>query len=170
MDQGYLQVYSGDGKGKTTAALGLILRALGAGLSVHLVQLIKNMEYSELTVLQRLGVPVDQFGRGCFLRGEPDTADIRLARDALSFARGLFEDPSLDLLILDEVNVAIQLGLIQTDELMSLVYAKPRSLELVCTGRGAPPELIQAADLVSEMTNVKHYYDAGVPARAGIER
>lgn len=170
MDHGYTHVYTGDGKGKTTAALGLLVRAVGAGLRTHLIQFIKTMEYNELAVLERIGVPVDQFGSGCFLVEEPNTADIRQARDGLRFARGLFEDPKLDLLVLDEVNVACQLGLLDPLEVLDLVYAKPRSLELVCTGRGAPPELLQAADLVTEMVNLKHYFDAGILARAGVER
>jgi cob(I)alamin adenosyltransferase len=170
MDHGYVHVYTGDGKGKTTAALGLLVRALGAGLGVALVQLIKSMEYHELRPLRSLGVPVHQFGRGCFIRGEPAPEDRRLARDGIAFARALWARQDLDVLVLDEVNVALELGLVDLDEVLELVRAKPPTLELVCTGRGAPPELVAAADLVTEMVNLRHYYDAGVEARDGIER
>jgi cob(I)alamin adenosyltransferase len=170
MDRAYLHVYTGDGKGKTTAALGLILRALGAGLSVCMVQLIKSMEYHELRMLRRLGVPVHQYGRGCFITAEPTAEDRRLAREGLAFARRLFDRDDLDLLVLDEVNVAVQLGLLDEHELLEVVRSRPAGLELVCTGRGAPRTLIETADLVTEMVNVKHYYEAGVLARDGIER
>lgn len=170
MDHAYVHVYTGDGKRKTTAALGLLLRARGAGLKVCLVQFIKSMEYHEVGMLKELGVPVRQFGRGCFIRGEPEEADRKLARDGLTYARRLLHRGDLDLLILDEVNVAIHLGLVDETEVLDLLPARPAGLELVCTGRGAPEALINAADLVTEMVNVKHYYDAGVPARDGIER
>jgi len=170
MERGFVQVYTGDGKGKTTAALGLIARAIGAGLSVRMIQFIKSMEYHEIRTLRDLGVPVDQFGRGCFITGEPEAEDRELAREGLAFARTLFQREDLDLLVLDEINVAVALGLVSSDEVMELVHAKPAGLELVCTGRGAPAELVDAADLVTEMTNVRHYYDAGVEARDGIER
>lgn len=170
MERGYVHVYTGDGKGKTTAALGLVIRALGAGLSVCVVQFIKSMEYHELRTLRGLGVPVHQFGRGCFITGEPAAEDRELAQRGVAFARELMTRGGLDLLVLDEINVTIPLKLLQTAEVLDLVRAKPAGLELVCTGRGAPPELMAAADLVTEMVNVRHYYDAGVPARDGIER
>lgn len=168
MEKGYLQVYTGDGKGKTTAALGLVVRALGAGLKVHVVQFIKSMEYSELTTLRKLGVPVDQFGRGCFIFGEPSEEDRKVASEGLAFARGLM-NTDLDVLILDEINVAISLGLLKTADVIDLVRSRPAGIELICTGRGAPAELIEEADLVTEMVAVRHYYDNGVQARKGIE-
>ena len=170
MKKGYIHVYTGDGKGKTTAALGLVIRALGAGLSVCVVQFIKSMEYHEIRTLRGLGVSVHQFGRGCFITGEPRAEDTALAREGLEFARGLMNNDDLDLLILDEINVAQRLGLLEPDAVLEVVRAKPIGLELVCTGRGAPKELIEAADLVTEMVNVRHYYDLGVEARDGIER
>jgi cob(I)alamin adenosyltransferase len=170
MDYGYVHVYTGDGKGKTTAALGLLIRALGAGLSVCLIQFIKSMEYHELSRLRDLDVPVSQFGRGCFITGEPTAEDRRLAREGVARARELFARGDLDLLVLDEINVAVALGLLSADEVVELVRDKPAGLELVCTGRGAPAALIEAADLVTEMRNVKHYYEAGIQARDGIER
>lgn len=169
MKKGYIQVYTGDGKGKTTAALGLVTRALGAGLSVHVIQFIKSMEYSELHTLRKLGVPVHQFGRGCFIRGVPAGEDREIASRGLSFARELM-DTDLDLLVLDEINVAIALGLLETEDVLEVLRAKPEGMELICTGRGAPPALVEIADLVTEMVSVRHYYDSGVEARDGIER
>jgi cob(I)alamin adenosyltransferase len=170
MESGYVHVYTGDGKGKTTAALGLVLRALGAGLSVAAVQFIKSMEYHELRVLRGLGVTVHQFGRGCFITGEPEAMDRELAAQGLTFVRGLFSRGDLDLLVLDEINVALKLKLLEAAEVMDVIRSRPPGLELVCTGRGAPGELLDAADLVTNMVNVRHYYDRGVPARDGIER
>lgn len=170
MEHGYLQVYTGDGKGKTTAALGLVMRALGAGLSVHVVQFIKSMEYHELRVLRGLGVPVHQYGRGCFIRGEPKSEDKEMASRGLAFARELMAQGDLDLLVLDEINVALKLGLLAIEDVLDVVRSKPEGLELVCTGRGAPRQLIDAADLVTEMVGHKHYFEAGIAARDGIER
>ena len=170
MEQGYLQVYTGDGKGKTTAALGLVVRALGAGLRVCVIQFIKSMEYHELRTLRGLGVPIHQYGRGCFIRGEPKAEDKEIAARGLAFARELMARGGLDLLVLDEINVAVRLGLLSVEDVLAVVRARPRDLELVCTGRGAPRELIELADLVTEMVNHKHYYDAGIAARDGIER
>ncbi len=170
MEHGYLHVYTGDGKGKTTAALGLVIRAFGAGLSVHVVQFIKSMEYHELRILRGLGVPVDQFGRGCFISGEPRSEDKEMAARGLAFVRELMARDSLDLLVLDEVNVALSLGLLPVEDVLAALRNRPAGLEVVCTGRGAPPQLVESADLVTEMLNCKHYYDAGIAARDGIER
>lgn len=170
MERGYVQVYTGDGKGKTTAALGLMVRALGAGLSVCLVQFIKSMEYHELGVLRELGIAVHQFGRGCFIMGEPTAEDRETASRGLAFARERMARGDLDLLVLDEINVALRLGLLAVEDVLDLVRDKPVGLELICTGRGAPGQLIELADLVTDMANRKHYYDAGITARDGIER
>lgn len=170
MEHGYLQVYTGDGKGKTTAALGLVIRALGAGLSVRIVQFIKNMEYHELRVLRGLGVPVHQFGHGCFIMGEPKSEDKEVAARGLAFARNLMVQGGLDLLVLDEVNVAVSLGLLTVEDVLDAIRGRPTGLEIVCTGRGAPPQLVESADLVTEMVECKHYYRAGIAARDGIER
>ncbi len=170
MQRGYLQVYTGDGKGKTTAALGLALRALGAGLTVEMIQFIKSMEYHELVVLRTLGIPVHQFGRGCFIRGAPEAEDRRLAAQGLAFAQELMMKNALDVLVLDELNVALFLGLLPVDDVLRVLAAKPTSLEVICTGRRAPTPLLEMADLVTEMVAQKHYYDQGVEARDGIER
>ena len=172
LTQGYVQVYTGDGKGKSTAAFGLALRARGAGLAVTLLQFIKNKDYSEIAVLKSIGVTVRQFGNGLFFGREPEERDLKLARDGLEEVRRLFrlEDGRPDLLILDEVNVALALHLIGEEEFHGLLDQRPSSVELVCTGRRAPESVIRRADLVTEMKAVKHYYQGGVPARDGIER
>ena len=169
--QGLVQVYTGDGKGKTTAALGLALRAAGAGLRVYIGQLIKNAAYSELTALQRLAdhITIAQFGRGCCLLTEPGQADIDAARQGLERIGQVLASGRFAVVIADEANVAVALGLISEDDLLALIARKPPQVELVLTGRGAPPAVMDRADLVTEMRSIKHYYDQGILARKGIE-
>lgn len=169
--RGFVQVYTGDGKGKTTAALGLAMRAAGAGLHVYIGQFIKNAEYSELRILQRLAdvITVEQFGRGCFLLVEPCQEDVDAARRGLKALGRVLASGQYDVVIADEVNVAVALKLISESELLALIGEKPPEVELVLTGRGAPPLVLERADLVTEMRSVKHYYDQGVSARKGIE-
>ncbi len=170
--QGYVQVYTGDGKGKTTAALGLAIRAAGAGLKVFIGQFIKSMEYSEIKALQRFGgqITLRQFGRGCFIRGNPCQADIDVAQEALAAIGAALKSGQYDVVIADEANVAFQCKIVSEAQLVALVEARPPQVELVLTGRGAPPAVIAAADLVTEMKAVKHYYEKGVQAREGIEK
>ncbi len=170
--QGLIQVYTGSGKGKTTAALGLALRAAGHDLQVYIVQFMKGWpHYGELVSVQRLpSVTLRQFGRPDFVNREhPNPEDIRLAHEALEHAEQIVASDDYDLVILDEVNVALDYGLIGLDDLLSLLEAKPEHVELVLTGRGAHPEIVKLADLVTEMLAIKHPYDAGVPGRKGIE-
>jgi len=169
--QGFVQVYTGDGKGKTTAALGLALRAAGAGLKVYIGQFIKNAEYSELKALQRFAdsITIEQFGRGCFILTEPGQADRDAARQALAAIGEVLASGAYDLVIADEANVAVALGLISEDDLLVLIDRRPPQVELVLTGRGAPTSVLARADLVTEMRLVKHYYDRGILARTGIE-
>lgn len=169
--RGYVQIYTGDGKGKTTAAIGLALRAAGAGFKVYIGQLIKNADYSELTTLARLAdcITIRQFGRGCFLLTEPSQADRDAAHQALEEIGRVVESGEYDLVIADEANVAFALGLITEAELLSLIERRPPQVELVLTGRGAPESVLARADLVTEMRAIKHYYDQGVLARKGIE-
>jgi cob(I)alamin adenosyltransferase len=169
--RGYVQIYTGDGKGKTTAALGLALRAAGAGFKVYIGQLIKNADYSELTTLARLAdcITIRQFGRGCFLLTAPSQADRDAAHQALEEIGRVVESGEYDLVIADEANVAFALGLITEAELLSLIERRPPQVELVLTGRGAPESVLARADLVTEMRAIKHYYDQGVLARKGIE-
>ena len=169
--QGFVQVYTGDGKGKTTAALGLALRAAGAGLRVYFGQFIKNADYSEIKALARFAdcITVRQFGRGCFLLTEPAPEDRAAARRALDAIGLALVSGDYDLVIADEANVAVALGLIEPDDLVSLIDRRPEQVELVLTGRGAPDAVLARADLVTEMRCVRHYYDRGVLARQGIE-
>ena len=169
--QGFVQVYTGDGKGKTTAALGLALRAAGAGLRVYFGQFIKNADYSEIKALARFAdcITVRQFGRGCFLLTEPAPEDRAAARRALEGLSEALTSGDYDLVIADEANVAVTLGLIEANDLVSLIDRRPEQVELVLTGRGAPEAVLARADLVTEMRCVRHYYDRGVLARPGIE-
>ena len=169
--QGFVQVYTGDGKGKTTAALGLALRAAGAGLRVYFGQFIKNADYSEIKALARFAdcITVRQFGRGCFLLTEPAPEDRAAARRALEGLSEALTSGDYDLVIADEANVAVTLGLIEANDLVSLIDLRPEQVELVLTGRGAPEAVLARADLVTEMRCVRHYYDRGVLARQGIE-
>ena len=169
--QGFVQVYTGDGKGKTTAALGLALRAAGAGLRVYIGQFIKNAEYSEITALQRFAdcITIEQFGLGCFILTQPDQEDIDAARRALSALEAVLTSGAYDVVIADEANVAVALGLISEEDLLGLIDLRPPQVELVLTGRGAPQAVLDRADLVTEMRPIRHYYDRGILARKGIE-
>ena len=169
--QGFVQVYTGDGKGKTTAALGLALRAAGAGLRVYFGQFIKNADYSEIKALARFAdcITVRQLGRGCFLLTEPAPEDRAAAHRALEGLSEALTSGDYDLVIADEANVAVTLGLIEANDLVSLIDRRPEQVELVLTGRGASDAVLARADLVTEMRCVRHYYDRGVLARQGIE-
>ena len=170
--RGYIQVYTGDGKGKTTAALGLALRAAGANLKVYIAQFAKSGEYSEIKALKKLEehVTVRQYGRGVFINGRPDEDDIRMSRQGLEEAKGVMCSGEYDLVILDEANIATRYGLLTVAELMEVIEAKPEQVELVITGRDADPSVIERADLVTRMEAVKHYFEKGVQARQGIEK
>ena len=163
-------MYTGDGKGKSTAAFGLALRARGADLKVHLIQFIKNKLYSEIETLLKIGVTVRQFGCGLILGRPVSSQDIAEARKGLREIDRLFAEAAADVLILDEVNIALARGLLEETVFHSILDGRPRTMEVICTGRGAPESLIRRADLVTEMRAVKHYYQAGVPSRDGIER
>jgi len=169
--RGYVQVYTGTGKGKTTAALGLALRAAGGGLRVFFAQFVKGMKYSEIAALERFSdlITLKQYGRGCFIHDKPNEEDLRVARQGLKEVRQVLGSGGYDVVVLDEANVAVHLNLFSIDELLELVEAKPETVELVITGRCAHPRLIERADLVTEMHEVKHYYARGVRARKGIE-
>lgn len=169
--KGYVQVYTGDGKGKTTAAIGLALRAAGAGLKVFIAQFVKSGKYSEILALEKYGdlITCRQYGSGCWLRGEPGEGDIRLAQSGLQEVRAIIQAGKHDLVILDEANITTHFGLIEVDDLLALIDVKPVGVELVFTGRKADPRLIERADLVTDMREVKHYYQDGVEARTGIE-
>ncbi len=170
--KGYIQVYTGDGKGKTTAALGLSLRAVGAGLSVYFAQFIKKGDYSEIKALKTFSdrVVVEQFGLGRFISGTPAPEDVVAARDGLEKVKAAMQSGRYDLIVMDEANGAVTAGLFPVSALLEIMDGKPEGLELVITGRSAHPEVMERADLVTEMKSVKHYYAAGVKARVGIEK
>ena len=171
-ERGYIQVYTGDGKGKTTAALGLALRAAGAGVRVFIAQFIKGKKSSECAALARFPdlITVKQYGRGRFIVDQPEAEDIEVARQGLKEVGQIIASGDYPVVILDEANVAIHLGLFSVDELLEIVKSRPEHVEVVITGRRADQRVIDAADLVTEMREVKHYYTQDVPARRGIEK
>jgi cob(I)alamin adenosyltransferase len=171
MRKGYVQVYTGNGKGKTTAALGLALRAAGAGLKVFIAQFIKEERCSEHLMLERFGemITYRQYGRG-LIRSTPGEEDIAGAREGMREITEVVRSGSYDVVILDEINVAVSLGLISVEEILGLIRGKPAAVELVLTGRNAHDAVMEEADLVTEMREIKHYYEKGVQARRGIEK
>lgn len=170
-NRGYVHVYTGDGKGKTTAALGLALRAAGSGLRVAITAFMKNGAGGEYTMLGQLDkqIRVEEYGSGCFVHGKPATGELNRARQGVRSVERLVESRQFDLVILDEANMAVACGLLKLETLLDLIRCKPTELELVITGRYAHPDVIAAADLVTEMREVKHYYRKGVLARPGID-
>ncbi|RKX71242.1 cob(I)yrinic acid a,c-diamide adenosyltransferase [candidate division WOR-3 bacterium] len=166
-----VQVYTGDGKGKTTAALGLALRAVGHGLKVLMIQFMKgSKEYGEIKAAEGIkGLRIEQFGRPEFVNpAHPDPEDIRLARAGLARAREAIQSQEFDLIILDEINVAIDFGLIAEKDVLELIENRGDT-ELVLTGRYAPPAILDVADLVTEMKEIKHYFRKGVSSRTGFD-
>lgn len=170
--KGYVQVYTGNGKGKTTAALGLALRAVGAGYKVFIGQFVKGRDYSELESLRRLSdqVTLKQYGRGVFIRGNPEPVDIEKAKAGLEEARQAATSGEYQLVILDEANIAVHYRLFSIDDLLELIRDRHECTELIITGRNADPRLVEIADLVTEMKEVKHYFAEGVKARRGVEK
>jgi len=169
--KGYIQVYTGNGKGKTTAAFGLALRAVGAGKKVFIAQFVKGKEYAESEALTNTypEVIVKQYGRGCFIVKQPEEEDVKAARRGLLEAERIITEGKYDMIVLDEATIAIYYKLFSTDELINLLKKKKEETEIIITGRYAPRELIDLADLVTEMKEVKHYFEKGVNARKGIE-
>jgi len=167
-----VQVYTGEGKGKTTAAFGLALRAAGAGLKVFIAQFVKGAHYSELDALARFAdlITIRQYGQACFIHGPPQAKDVEAAREGLLESRRALLSGEYAVVILDEANVATHFGLFSVESLLELIAARPAGVELVITGRRADPRVIERADLVTEMREVKHYYTRGVGGRKGIEK
>ncbi|MBN1930297.1 MAG: cob(I)yrinic acid a,c-diamide adenosyltransferase [Desulfobacterales bacterium] len=170
--QGYVQVYTGNGKGKTTAALGLAVRAAGAGLKVFIAQFLKTGDYSEIKALKRFSenITIEQYGCGRFIKGNPSEEDIAAACKGLERIKAVMESETYDVIILDEANVAVKYNLFPLQKLLDLIDAKPDGVELVITGRWADPKVIAKADLVTEMKEIRHYLKNGVSARTGIEK
>ena len=170
--QGYIQVYTGNGKGKTTAAIGLAVRAAGAGRRVYIAQFVKYGDYSEIQALKRLSdkITVEQFGGGRFIKGRPSNADVEAARRGLEAVNSVLANGKHAVVILDEANVAVSLGLLSEEALAEVLVSKPKNTEIIITGRDATPKIMELADLVTEMKEIKHYFHSGVQARHGIEK
>jgi cob(I)alamin adenosyltransferase len=173
LSRGLVEVYTGDGKGKTTAALGLALRAVGHGFKVYMIQFMKgHTQYGELNAAHRLSpyFKIVQYGRPDFVnRQKPEKIDIELARKGLEHARKIIQSNKYDIVILDEINVALDYKLVKLEDILSLIKNKPSNIELILTGRNAPSEIISAANLVTEFKEIKHPYMKGLGDRTGIE-
>ena len=170
--RGLVHVYSGPGKGKTTASLGLALRACGHGWRVLMICFMKgDPNYGEVLISSKIpNFKLVQSGLPTFVKkGNPSPEDLQLAREGFNLAIKKAKENDIDLLILDEINVAVDYGLIPLEELLEFITRKPDNLELVLTGRHAHPEVVKRADLVSEILEIKHPYKEGVPAREGID-
>jgi cob(I)alamin adenosyltransferase len=198
MERGYVQVYTGDGKGKTTAALGVAVRAAGHGFRTYVGQFMKGQSYGEIEALrdhplitiEQYGSPrclrregeiealrdhplitIEQYGGPrCFRREDVTVDDVARARQGMERALDAMASGRYEIVVLDEVNVALWFGLVSTQAVLAFLDRRPSHVELILTGRRAAAEVIERADLVTEMTQVKHYYHEGVPARDGIER
>jgi cob(I)alamin adenosyltransferase len=169
-DSALIQVYTGRGKGKTTAALGLALRAAGAGLRVYIGQFVKGASYGELNALKQIkNIKIEQLGRKCFIKKRPGQKDIELARVGFKKVKSIISKRIYDMVILDEINIALNLKLLETKDVIAMLQDAPKNVELILTGRNAHPKVLQLADLVSEIKEVKHYYKKGIKARRGIE-
>ena len=170
--RGLVMVITGNGKGKTTSALGQALRAIGHGYRVCMIQFMKGRAYGEVVAAEKYlpNFKIYQYGLDSFvMRNNPAPIDIELARQGLEMARRVIRSKEFDLVILDEINVAMDFNLISQDEVLELVRSKPPELDLVLTGRYASEELKKIADMVSEVVEVKHHYASGIKGRAGIE-
>jgi len=174
IEKGYVQVYTGNCKGKTTAALGLAFRAMGRGLKTYVGQFMKGQYYSELKSAEMVGpyITIEQYGKDTFIhvKNPPLEEDVQMARSGLEKAKEAMLSGEYSIVVFDEINTAHYFHLISTEEMLEVMKSKPDGVEVIFTGRYAPPEVIEAADLVTEMVEVKHYYEQGVPAREGIER
>ncbi len=171
MHRGYFQTYTGNGKGKSSAAFGMAVRAAGAGIRVFIAQFVKKGDFSEIIALSRFSdlIDVKQFGTGRFVGRQPGEEDRTLAENCLRESEDRMLSGNYGLIILDEANCAVSLGLVSIESLLAFAVKKPGNVELIITGRNAHPKLVEMADLVTEMTEVKHYAKAGVPARKGFE-
>ena len=173
LKRGFIQIYTGNGKGKTTAALGVAVRAAGAGLKTYIIQFMKNFPYSESNSLNHLRewITIEKVGKDdyVFRKEPPPQEEIEKAKLALESAREKMLCGNYDLIILDEICVAIYFGLFHVEDVLQFIDSKPENVELVLTGRYCPQILIDRADLVTEMQEVKHYYQKGILSRKGID-
>lgn len=171
MDKGLFQIYTGNGKGKTTAALGVAIRAAGYGMNVKIIQFMKGREYGEHLSFENIsGIEIFPEGtKDCITKEDVNEKHIKSAANALKKAENLLRNKECNILILDEINVAIWFELISVDEALNIVDIRPPETELIFTGRYAPEKLIERADLVSSVEIIKHPYQQGIDARKGIE-
>ncbi len=170
MGKGYIQIYTGNGKGKTTAAFGLSVRAACAGKRVFIGQFIKGMDYSELKLPEYFSnITIEQFGRGCFIKNKPSPEDHEAAKKGYEKALKILKSCEYDVVVLDEIFIGLFFELFTEEDILKLMDKKPPETELILTGRKATQNLIDKADLVTEMKEIKHYYQRGIMARKGIE-
>lgn len=170
--RGLVIVLTGDGKGKTTAALGQALRALGHGMKVLMVQFMKGKKYGEVLAAEKClpGLTIVRSGLDSFvMKNNPAPVDIELARQGLNLAKKALSSGEYNMIILDEINVALDFKLIPLEEVLDMLRNRPSNVDVILTGRYAPPEIIELADTVSEVKEIKHHYAGGVKERAGIE-
>jgi len=172
LEQGYIQVYTGDGKGKTTAALGLAIRAAGHAMHTYIGQFMKARYSGEIEALRdNPFISIEQYGDTTFVRREEVTNEDRArAQQGLERALQAMLSEKYDIIVLDEIHMAIWFGLVSLEQTLAFLDQKPSYVELILTGRRAPQEILDRADLVTEMRQVKHYYERKVPERTGIER
>jgi cob(I)alamin adenosyltransferase len=173
LEKGFVQIYTGNGKGKSTAAIGQAVRAAGFGLKTYIAQFMKEYPYNELISLKNLSewITIEQFGGDEFVYKKelPGQVELDKAKKGLQTAKEKMLSGEFELIILDEAIVAIYFKLIESKDLIEIINAKPENVEMILTGRYCPDELIEMADLVTEMKEVKHYYQNGVTSRRGIE-
>jgi len=171
LEKGYIHVYTGNGKGKTTSAIGLGIRAAGAGYKVHMLQFMKGRRYSELDGLENVkNFTVSQHGRDEFVNKEnPEKIDVDMAQKGFLKSKELIKSNKFDMIILDEINVAVDYNLIALADVLKLIEEKPKKLELVLTGRYAHSDIVKSSDYVTEMLEIMHPYQKGILARKGFD-
>lgn len=170
MEKGYVHIYTGNGKGKTTAAFGLALRAAMSGKKVYIGQFIKGMAYEETKCIEFIsGINIEQYGTGCIVNRKSNDDDIKRAHWGLERCKEALSNGEYDVVIMDEITIAIFFNLLLEEEVISTIQSKNEDVEVILTGRYATDKLIEAADLVSEIREIKHYYNQGVPSRKGID-
>ena len=170
IEKGYIQVYTGNGKGKTTAALGITLRSLCAGNRVFFGQFMKGQDYSELKATQYFeNLKMEQFGTPSYVRGEPSPKDIENAKAGLARMKEVLTSGECDMVVFDEINTTLFFKMLEADEVLAVLDLRPEGTEVILTGRYAPQKIIDRADLVTEMCEIKHYFNAGVGSRVGVE-
>ena len=173
--QGRVQVYTGNGKGKTTAALGLALRASGRGMRTYIAQFMKKGEYGELlAVREHLAsrITIEQFGLPEFHHREKGVseAEVRAAEEGLAAVAAVLASGGYQVVVLDEINTLLHFQIVPVETVLRLIDKRPVGVELILTGRYAPQAILDRADLVTEMKEIRHYYQQGVEARTGIEK